>query len=205
MGQVDKTTAEIQLVLDQQYDGDEAVNVGWTDLRFPAERTKKITGKEPKETSYRGGQILEFEDNSSQAVAFNGQMPHEYKNGTDLGAHVHVVLPVAGSGAGPEIIKFDITYSWAEFEATMPSETTITADIDIQNLDADTHYVWPIDDVLVANMSPNTGDGVSSMLICSLTRDHTAVNNSSKHVYLMEVDFHYQIDQERGSRGEYTK
>ena len=166
----------------------------WDDLRFPAERTKKITGKEPKETIYRGGMILEFEDSKTQAIAFNAQMSHSYMNGSDLDFHVHVVLPVAGSEAGIEIIKFDFTYAWMEIGASVPNETTITLSTDIQNLAADTHFLWDIGDVLFTNMEQNTGDGVSSMLICSLSRDHTVANNSTKHVYLMEADFHYQID-----------
>jgi len=199
------TSSEIDSAIGQQYDGDQAEDSGWNDLRFPAERTKKITGKEPKETEYKGGMILEFEDNSSQAIAFNAQMDHGYKLGTDLEFHLHPVLPVAGSGAGIEIIKWDFTYSWAEIGAVMPAETTISKEIDIQNMSADTHFLWDIGSVLTANMATNSGVGVSSMLVCSLTRDHTVVNNSSKHVYLMEADFHYQIDQERGSRTEYTK
>lgn len=166
----------------------------WDDLRFPAEGTKKITGKEPVDTVYKGGLILEFEDNASQAVAFNVQLPHGKKDGTDMDAHIHVILPVAGSGAGTENMKFDITYAWAAIGGKMPTtETTITATIDIQNLLADTHYLWDIGDILYSNMQGTAVDG-SSMLICSFQRDHTVTDNSTKHVYLMEIDFHYEID-----------
>jgi len=204
MGTLTHTFAQVQDAIDQQYDGDQAVDTGWTDMRFPAERTKKITGKEPKETAYKGGQILEFEDDKTQAIAFNGQTDHGYKVGTDLEAHIHVCLPVAGSGSGVENIKFDLTYSWFEIGATIPSETTLTTTVDIQDWAADEHILVELGNLPIANMA--VGDSrVSSMIICSFQRDHTVANNTSKHVYLLEADFHYEVDQERGSRTEYTK
>lgn len=204
MEKLDTTITQVNEAINEQYNGDVSVDSGYDDLRFPAERTKKVTGKEPRETTYKGGQILEFIDNVSQAIIFNDQLPHGHKLGTDLEFHLHIVLPVAGGGAGVENIKWDFTYSWAEIGGIFPAETTVSKTIDIQALAADTHFLWDIGDVLTANMAVGS-HRVSSMLICSLTRDHTVADNSTKHVYLIEADFHHQIDQERGSRTEYTK
>jgi len=197
---LDWTVDETNEALWEQLEGNQAVNAGWTDMRFPAERTKKITGKEPKETEWRGGQVLEFENDKTQAVAFNGQHDHGYKLGSDMDGHIHIVLPSTGTGN----IKFDLTYSWGEIGSVMPVETTLSKTFDITGLAANTHLLWEIGDIPSSNMAVGTSR-VSSMVICSLSRDHTVGGNSSSHVYLLEVDFHYQKDQERGSRSEYVK
>ena len=176
----------------------------WDDLRFPAERTKKITGKEPKETAYKGGQILEFETTNNQAVAFNAQMPHAILIGSDLEFHIHYVLETNGAGAGAENIKFDFTYSWAYIGGDLPAETTITATLDVQNLVADKHYLLDIGTVLEANAGVGASQGVSSMLICSLARDNTVADDYGDSVYFLEADFHIQLDSD-GSRQEYVK
>jgi len=172
----------------------------WDDLRTPANGTKKITGKEPKDQLYKGGEVLKFEKTQDQAVGFNVQLPHAYKLGTDIEFHIHIVPPVAGSGGGAENVKFDFTYSWAKIDGTFATETSVNATIDLQNEPVDKHILMEIEDAIDGSAI----DGVSSMLICSLTRDVSVANNYDENIYLIEVDFHYQIDT-MGSRQEAVK
>jgi hypothetical protein len=197
-----KSGTDIDTALAEQLDNQPMSDIVWDDLKFPAERTKKVSGKEPKETAYRGGQILEFEDDETQAIAFNVQFPHNRKAGSSINPHIHIVLPTDGSGSGAENIKIDMTYSWANINGTFASETTITNTYDVQDKSADTHILIPIEEILGTAASGD--EGVSSMMICSLQRDHTVANNYADSFYLLEADIHYQIDQ-LGSREEFTK
>ena len=219
MGQLTKTTEEIQQAIDEQYDGDQATNAGWDDLKFPAERSKKIADKEPKETAYKGGVILEFEYKASDTsgIVFNGQMPHAYKDGTDLEAHMHLVLPVT-TPATEEYVRFEMTYSWAEIGGVFPAEITIANEFNVASITADMHFVVGLHDLIddtksilsankAAKATPPPSD-VSSMILCSLVRTPvTGIGHDEYEdsIYLLETDFHYQIDQERGSREEYAK
>ena len=209
------TIANSAIALDEQLTGTPVANTGWDDLKFPAERSKKIADKEPKETAYKGGVILEFEYKASDTsgIVFNGQMPHAYKDGTDLEAHMHLVLPVT-TPATEEYVRFEMTYSWAEIGGVFPAEITIANEFNVASITADMHFVVGLHDliddtksILSANKAAATAD-VSSMILCSLVRTQvTGVghNEYEDSIYLLETDFHYQIDQERGSRMEFEK
>ena len=88
--------------------------------------------------------------------------------------------------------------------AAFPVQKTVSLTGDVQNAVAGNHSYAGLADVPNADMATNS-IGVSSMLICSLTRDNTVANNYADDVYLFEFDFHYQVDQERGSRTEFAK
>lgn len=175
----------------------------WDDLRFEASRQRSKGS--PTYQSYKGGQVLSLANNVDQGIYFNAQTTHSRKLGSDLTAHYHYTLPVAGAGAGAENIKFDLTYSWAPGNAASnysdwPTETTISATLDVQNMSADQHLIAPIGTLT----NPANGENISDMLICSFTRDTSVANNYASPVYLLEIDFHYEIDT-IGSREAFTK
>lgn len=175
-------------------------NTYWDDLRTPSNLSKKVPGKEAGDQAYKGGVVISFADGSDQAVSFNVQLPHGYKLGTDLEFHIHIVLPTAGAGAGAENIAFDFTHSWANIMSEFPTETNVSDTTDVQNYPADTHRLVEI----AGTIDGSAITGVSSMLICSLTRDVSVASNYTDDVYLIELDFHYQLDAP-GSWTEYDK
>jgi len=132
------------------------------------------------------------------------QLNHDWKMSTNLDAHLHIVLPTAGAGAGVENVKFDLTYSWAYIGYEFPAETTITATRDVQNDPANTHIYFDLGDILESNAAGTQSEGVSSMLICSLERDTGVANDYAGAVYLAEADFHIQCNS-IGSRFEASK
>ena len=177
----------------------------WDDLRFPATAVRGVLGKPPTETVYRGGIVLAFSSSSDNTVAFNAQMPHGYMTDVGIDFHIHYALPTSGGGAGAENIKWDLTYAWADINGAIPTETTLSATVDVQNQLAGYHYLFDIGEVLTANRGVAMPlGGVSSMLICSLTRDVGVANDYSGNAYFMEGDFHYRFDAP-GSREEYLK
>jgi len=170
--------------------------VVYEDLRFPSSGQKNVGSPTP--TAYKGGQVLALASNVDQGVYFAAQIPHAYKLGSEIEVHLHIVLPTAGAGAGVENLKFDFTYSWANISALFPTEETLTVTVDVQNYIAHKHYVIELGDI------DGTGKTSSSMMICSLTRDTTVADDYASSIYLLETDFHYQIDTV-GSRQEYIK
>jgi len=175
----------------------------WDDLRFPANALRVGTAQPATEQAYKGGIVLSFASNQDNSVSFNAQMPHGLVMGLDLDFHVHITLPTSGAGAGAENVKFDMTYSWAGIGGSFPAETTLTATRDVQNDSADDHIFMDLGQVLYSNRGAGS-DGVSDMLICSLTRDVSVANDYSSAVYLIEADFHIQINAP-GSREETKK
>ena len=171
----------------------------WDDIRTPSNTSKAVAGSEAGDQAYKGGVVLAFSTTSDNAIAFNVQLPHKYQLGGDIEFHIHYALPTAGAGAGVENVKWDLTYSWSSIDAAIPDATTVTKTIDVQNLSAHTHYVGEI-----AATIDGTGQGISSMLICSLTRDISVANDYAAAVYVMEVDFHIPEDT-RGASQEFVK
>jgi hypothetical protein len=171
----------------------------WDDLRTPISVAKAIPGKEPAAVAYKGGIVYEFEDGRDEGCAFNVQLPHDYKEGSDIEFHIHMLIRTSGAGIGAENVKWDFTHSWSNIGDAQPTETAVPATIDVQNDTEDTHYLKEI-----AATITGTGKTISSMLICSLTRDVSVANNYTDDVLVMEVDFHYQIDT-MGSRQEDAK
>ena len=172
----------------------------WDDLRTPSNTSKAVAGKEATDVAYRGGVVTAFASNTDQAVSFNVQLPHSYKLGEDIEFHIHMVIPTAGSGGADENVKFDFTHSWADIGSAFPVATEVTATRNVKDDSADTHYLFEI----AGTIDGSAISIVSSMIICSLTRDVSVTNDYAHAVYITELDFHYPIDS-MGSRTEASK
>lgn len=180
-----------------EFNGDATV---WDDLRTPANNVRALPGQEATWVSYKSGLVLNFASNADQGIAFNAQLPHKYKIGSDIEFHIHMVLPTAGGGGADENVKFDLTHAWSNIDGLVPNATTVSATRNVKDDAANTHYLMEI-----AGTIDGSGiTDVSSMLICSLTRDVSVTNDYTGAVYVMEVDFHYIIDTV-GSRTELSK
>ena len=171
----------------------------WDDLQVPIS-TIRLGGANPAdEVSYRSSLVIGFDPSADEYVYFNAQLPHSYKEGSDIELHVHIVLPTAGAGGGAENVKFDLTHSWASINGAFPTISNVTATRDVQNDAADTHILMEI-----AETISGTGKGISSILLCSLKRDTSVADNYSDEVYMVGLDFHFEKDTV-GSRLEATK
>jgi hypothetical protein len=170
----------------------------WEDLRAPATEVRLPASGyyNPAEVEYKGGIVLAFGDEASneEEVSFLFQLPHSYKEGSDIYPHVHWV----GEDNTSANVKWGLEYSWANVGVAFPTTTTIYV-IDA-NADTDVHNM--------ASFAAITGTGktVSSMLICRLFRNSSSADDTytGKSAYLLEFDLHYQIDT-LGSRTETAK
>jgi hypothetical protein len=170
----------------------------WNDIRVPVNALRLSGVKPPDWASYKGSEVLAFGDEAvegnEEIISFAVQVPHSYKEGTDLDFHVHWLGE--DNTAGDVIWKF--SYSWANIGEAFPGETTIAKAAANGATD-----VQLLADIVTMDGTDKT---VSSMVLCSLKRNSSNVADTltGKSAYLLEVDFHFQMDT-LGSQEETTK
>jgi len=164
----------------------------WDDMRFPVSSLKIPSSNNPTWTAYKSAQVLAFSDQAvegnEEKIYFSAQLPHNYKMGTDLEAHVHWV----GEDATVGNVRWSLTYNIAEIGSAFGANINITADV--ANAALNVHNYSDIDSI---DMSTYTDIGdVSIMIIGELRRNSSHANDTftSLDAYLLELDFHYQID-----------
>lgn len=116
------------------------------------------------------------------------QLPHLYKEGSNIGPHVHIYIPDDATGG---IIKFGVTLSWNNVNATgTDSETTYygtitrTANQGINN-----------NAILSFGSIDGTGKTLSSIVSCRIFRDAGDSGDTfGGSVWLKAADIHYEID-----------
>lgn len=159
----------------------------WDDLRVPVSVVRLSGAQPPTEMAYQSGMVLAFPTNADKTIYFVVQMPHGWKQGSDITPHIHWTIAASGSASGAENVKWDLTYSWASIGSSFPAATSDSITIDVQNDTADDHMF----DNFTAISNSET---LSSILICSLTRDVSVANDYGDDAYLVEIDFHYELD-----------
>ncbi len=173
----------------------------WEDIRVPVNAIKLSGTKPPGWTSWKGGEVLAFQDQgveaNEQRVTFLVQLPHGYQEGTDIVAHVHWV----GEDVTAGDVVWQLTCSWANTNQAFPGESTYYAVASNNSALADAHTHSDFSPALDGNSKT-----VSSMLVCTLRRNSNNIADTfaGKDAYLTEVDFHFKMDT-IGSQNEATK
>jgi hypothetical protein len=174
----------------------------WDDI-VVSTASVRLGGASPAtEQAYKGGLVASFSSASDNYLYFTLELPHTYKEGTDVLIHFHYVLPVAGAGggAGTEQIKFDLSFCPSENGGAFgtPDTSGTTGAIDVNAMAADDLQINSIHTISGTNLK------VSDTIICSIKRDVSVANDYANAIYVIEVDAHYQVDT-MGSRQEFIK
>jgi len=190
----------------------------WDDIRTPATAGTKGVTNPPTFSQFMddgaasiGVFTYSFADEAvagnEEQLWFIVQMPHTYKEGTDIRAHVHW-SPAVGGAAG-EFVKWGLEYTWTSIGGTFGNTTIITSDASgaatatrsgDTTLTADKHYVTEMGTIT------GTGKGMSSILVCRLFSNSSHEDDDlAQAAFLFEMDFHFEIDLSGGSREEYVK
>jgi hypothetical protein len=148
--------------------------------------------------------IYWFDPTTEEQSYFVAQLPHSYKEGSDLMCHVHWVPADTAGGAGTDVC-WGLEYTWANFNSTFGNTTIIYGDEqsegETETLTLNKHYVTELGDI------DGTGKTISSMIICRIFRDATGTGGTDDYdddAGLLEIDFHYERDA-MGSKEEYVK
>jgi hypothetical protein len=162
---------------------------------------------DPTQVSYLpGGSGLNtflYEFALNDYATFTCQMPHDYKEGTDISVHVHWTPGYYGVDEIGHAVGWKVSLSWQNIWGAFDSMTTYnTGDV---SYGYDNYHQMSVDTTI-----SGTGKKISSMIIGRITRtdtgsDDTWAGTATGHLpLLLEVDFHYQKDT-LGSRTLTTK
>lgn len=184
----------------------------WDDFMVAINATKLGGTKDPGFSKFRdngaGSQgvfTYWFAPSSEEEVYFSVQMPHSWA-GTAIYPHVHWTASTASDGSpADQKVVWGMEYSWTDISAAFPANSSIVTGSAHTPADADIvagkHYLTP----LTAITPVATQDGISSMLICRLYRDATALaDNFEQDAGLLQFDIHYEMDT-MGSKTEFAK
>jgi hypothetical protein len=148
----------------------------------------------PAFVAYKGSQVLEFSKTATNTVHFQVQLPHSYAEGQNIEFHFHLAYPNNGTGN----TRWAFTYSWANITGTFPTETTVNVTAASPN-SAGYHQL-----VGMGSLT-GTGKGISSVLLCSLSRlGADGTDTYDDVVYVTSFDFHIPMDTV-GSKKETSK
>lgn len=115
----------------------------WKDIDFPL--VAKTTGANtPAYNTLQGNlQMLQWAVNDALQCDTE-ELIHEWKEGSTVTWHIHVVT--GGTNVDNRYLRFEVEFTWANFGATLPANTTITsADMLIPaGTAALTHFIFDI-------------------------------------------------------------
>ena len=151
-------------------------------------------------TTFKG---YKFKKNDE--IYFSCQIPHTYKEGTNIRAHVHWTPADRGNEESGNYVGWKLDYSWANINGTAFGASAV---IDMSDTCAGTDDYHEVS----AGLTELTGTGmtISSMLICRLFRSDTGTDDTwvgttgAQSPLLLQFDFHHEIDS-AGSRVEWVK
>ena len=163
----------------------------WDDLRFPATRLRRGALQKP-DFDFDNIGLLFPQNDPSEIVYINTQLPHKYAFGTDLHPHIHFVQ------VSSDLPVFKIDYRWYE-NGGDPSVDFTTIESDGAAFDYTSGSMLQVCSFpMIDGANINS---LSSMLDIKLYRDDNVVTGD---VLVKEFDIHWQSDA-AGSTREYAK
>ena len=163
----------------------------WDDLRVPITSTKFGGTQDPDFAKFldngsgsQGVFAHLFDKALEEEVYISVQMPHSWREGSDVRAHFHWAPTDTDTGN----VIWGIEYSWANITGTF-GNTTITTVTDAADGTANKHQMTS---AIVIDGDGFTG---SSMMVCRLFR--AAANELDTYdadAALLEFDLHYEVN-----------
>jgi hypothetical protein len=171
----------------------------WDDMRFPASAANPPgLASDPDYDTTNGGWL--FDAVSTELLFFQAQMPHGWKEGTDIHPHVHWQKTTSAAGD----VYWQLDYKKAPIAGVMDAafttlSTTSTVPGTPDNDTADEHLISAFDWIDMG------GNEISDMFVFKLSRiGGNGADTYGADVRLLEFDIHYQINSQ-GSGREFIK
>jgi hypothetical protein len=176
----------------------------WDDLRIVPGAFDFAGSSDPTLSAWQptgsGATFRVYEFDSGDEVFFTVQIPHTYKEGTNLMAHVHWTPRARGVAENGNTVFWRLDYSLTNVDANFPASST-------QNLHDTCTGVNEKHEITSSQSISGVGVTISAMLVCRLYRaagDTWSLNTAGNRPVLLEIDFHYQKNS-TGSRAESVK
>ena len=165
----------------------------YTDLSVPASFISFGGVSDATEVAYKSGTAASFSTSSDNTVYITLQLPHSYKEGTDLVLHIHWTVNASGSGGGAENVAWNASASASsptgDGSESWPAPTNYTEVIvDVQDWVADEHHVTNLATIDGTNFK------VSEVILVSIRRNISVANDYGDTALVVSVDAHYQVD-----------
>ncbi len=178
----------------------------WDDLKVPVTSLKEKGINIPNWDPFIGGTYTywfkkETSASNENELFFTVQMPHAWKEGSNIFPHVHWT---ADANIGTSKVEWGLEYTWANPGSVFGAIGTILVDTPVAALGtvnvAFKHVISSFPEIA------GSGKTLSSILMCRLFRKSRSGSNDtySGKAALLEIDFHYEIDSD-GSRDEFIK
>jgi len=166
----------------------------WEDLRFPATQLKVNPATNRPDFDFTEIRYL-FDATSTETLYMIAQMPHGWKEGSNIRPHVHWQPTTTNTNN----VLWRLEYKWTNINEV---DTGIWISLDV--LDASTGVVGTHQIASFGEID-GTNKRVSSILTMKLSRmGNEGSDNYTADTLLKEFDIHYLIDS-NGSLEEYIK
>ena len=202
---LDKTGAQINTAINEQYDGNPVTNAGWNDIEGNIMAGRKLDGG--------GLAVVAVEMPSGSGVSFplskfnvgdifyqNYQVHHGIIEDSDFRLHFHGCSNIDPTG---KKVKFNVIIIYAgvgsKYAFGTGGASGTDVEIDIDSDDSLGNFLYQL--VNTTNMNPT----VSSLVKIRIERVAASADDLGTHYFLDFADAHVQINQERGSRTEFAK
>jgi hypothetical protein len=160
-------------------------NPVYNDVSILLSTAKAPSSSSPTWTSYLSSEVPAFSKTVTNTLYFTSQLPHGYKEGSDIEFHIHLVYPDGNSGNS----TWQLTYSWANIDGTFGVATSVNATI-VSPATQNYHQMAEIEDAI-----NGAGKTISSVLLCSISRlGGDGGDNYDNDIYAVSADFHVQTD-----------
>jgi len=187
--------------------GSQVYGVYWDDIRIVPGSFDRPGVTDPSYANYAPGgsgvefPVLTFAKNQYATAAV--QIPHSYKEGTDLYCHIHWTPRDRGAAENANTVGWKVDYSAASIGGTFPTAQQLDLSDACSGVD---HKHEITEDVAISG----AGLTLSSMVLLKISRVDTGTDdtwngsNAAQLPAFLELDLHFQIDAP-GSRQIRTK
>jgi len=181
--------------------------VFWDDLRVVPGAFQFVGSGDPTLSNWQPGgagttfKVYKFQKND--AVYASTQMPHSYKEGTDLYFHIHWTPCDRGNEEDGNLVGWKVDYTIANVNGTFVSSSTVDLSDACSGTD-DKHEITSSVQV------SGTGLKISHIIMLKIYRSDTGADDTwvgstaAQSPAILEFDIHFQINS-YGSRQETVK
>jgi hypothetical protein len=179
-----RTIADIKQRLEMLETYEHPTLPAWDDISVNLSNVKAPAADPPTWTAYKGCEVPAFSAAATNVVYFAVQLPHKYKIATNIEFHFHAAYPNTGAGNS----RWQLTYSWANIGAAFATQTTVLATFAAPGV-TDNHSLHDF------GVITGTGKGISSVLLCSLSRlGADGADTYASVIYAITADLHVLFD-----------
>jgi hypothetical protein len=162
----------------------------WDDLRVGAGQFWRGTAGNPNQLVWKTTLAL-YEFTTGDQLYFTTQMPHTYKEGTDIKPHIHWTPHTRGVIESGKTVNWRLDLTVKNIDGIFGAATTYDLTDTCDGADEKHQFQYATADI------SGTGLTISNMLVGRLYRlagDTWTTNTPGNNPALLELDFHYEMD-----------